>query len=549
MSEHGSFYRKITYLTLIAVLLFPISQLGAPSTLEDEGGLLARLREEHDLGQSEIGEIDPASETIRLATLGLRGIAVSLLWNKANEYKKKEDWTNFRATLGQLAKLQPYFISFWRFQAWNLTYNVSVELDDVRDRFHYVKRGIEFLKDGIKYNRDSPYLLSELGWFIGNKIGRADEQKEYRRLFKADDDFHPEDRPPEQRDNWLVSRQWYETALAAVDDRKQSLGQKNPTTFYASPGMSQINYGEAIEKEGIFGDRAKSAWSTAARLWRNYGSRQMKSSRGLLIRLADLNRLEEVSKKLEAELDTLGPDTREQILTERRAALPEQQRALVGISATELTNEQHELLMEATQKLEVTPADIAERIASNDPANAAAARKLANRLEQNRVRTFLTKNNRDVVNYAYWETRCSLEQTTEALRARALAYEANRVFHIDADLLAAKKLFEESFDLWVEVLKQHPQLPDDSATSSDIFEYIEQYNKVLQQLDMSLADEAVAAQFPLWNIIYANDSERKFTEELTIHNRRTGAYPEEESEENNSADSEGSEQDPGTPDQ
>ena len=200
MSEHGSFYRKITYLVVIAVLLFPISYLGAPATLEDEGGRLAQLRAENDLGQSDLGEIDPASETMRLATLGLRGIAVSLLWSKANEYKKKEDWTNFRATLSQLAKLQPYFISFWRYQAWNLTYNVSVELDDVRDRFHYVKRGIEFLKEGIKYNRDSPYLLSELGWFIGNKIGRADERKEYRRLFKADDDFHPADRPPEKRE-------------------------------------------------------------------------------------------------------------------------------------------------------------------------------------------------------------------------------------------------------------------------------------------------------------------------------------------------------------
>ena len=104
MNQHTTFYRKITYLVLIAVLLFPISRLGAPATREDQGGRLAQLRQENDLGQSDLGEIDPASETIRLATLGLRGIAVSMLWNKANEYKKKEDWTNFRATLAQLAR-------------------------------------------------------------------------------------------------------------------------------------------------------------------------------------------------------------------------------------------------------------------------------------------------------------------------------------------------------------------------------------------------------------------------------------------------------------
>ena len=206
MNERSSLYRKMAYLLVICVLLVPIARLGVPATLDEQGGRLAQLRAENDLGQSDLGEIDPASETIRLATLGLRGVATSLLWNKAIEYKKKEDWTNFEATLKQLAHLQPYFIRFWQYQAWNLTYNVSVELDDVRDRYFYVKRGIEFLQEGTKHNRNSPYLLAELGWFIGNKIGRADEWRHYRRLFKADDDFHPEDRPPELRDNWLVSR-------------------------------------------------------------------------------------------------------------------------------------------------------------------------------------------------------------------------------------------------------------------------------------------------------------------------------------------------------
>jgi hypothetical protein len=140
MNERGSFYRKVAYLIVVAVLMLPISRLGAPSTRKDDGGALAQLRAEYDLGQADLGEIDPASETIRFATLGMRGIAVSLLWNKANQYKKTEDWTNFRATLRQLAKLQPYFISFWKYQAWNLTYNVSVELDDVQDRYHYVKK-------------------------------------------------------------------------------------------------------------------------------------------------------------------------------------------------------------------------------------------------------------------------------------------------------------------------------------------------------------------------------------------------------------------------
>ena len=59
MNQRGSFYRKIAYLIVIAVLLLPISRLGAPSTLQDEGGTLAQLREEYDLGQADLGENRP----------------------------------------------------------------------------------------------------------------------------------------------------------------------------------------------------------------------------------------------------------------------------------------------------------------------------------------------------------------------------------------------------------------------------------------------------------------------------------------------------------
>ncbi len=273
-----SFYRKVGYAAAIFLLLFPILWLGAPSSRggpgkpDEPGGKLAQLRTEAKLGQADLGAIDPASETIRMATLGLRGMAVTMLWTKANEYKKTEDWTAFQATLDQLARLQPYFIKVWQYQAWNLSYNVSVELDNVRDRFYYVKQGIQYLKDGIVYLRDNPSLLDDLGWFCGNKVGRADEHEQYRRLFKADDDLHPEGRLAEDRDNWLVSKDWYKQAISAVDDKKQPLGTKNPTTFFDSPARSQMSYAEAIEEEGVFRDRAREAWKEGAELWKGYGT-------------------------------------------------------------------------------------------------------------------------------------------------------------------------------------------------------------------------------------------------------------------------------------
>jgi hypothetical protein len=262
MTERASFYRKIAYLVAIVVIAILMFWLSTPSTATKEGGPLAQLREEYQLGQSNFGDVDPASETMRFLTLGLRGVAVTLLWHQADEFKKKEDWTNLTATLNQLAKLQPNFVTFWKYQAWNVSYNVSVEFDDYRDRYYYVREGIKFLMDGEKYNRDNPQILSELGWFIGHKIGRADEKEQYRKLFKEDDDFHPADRTPDERDNWLVAKNWYLRSIAAVDVKGKSLGKKSQRDLYSDPAKAQINYAEAIEDDGQF-DKAQRAWTLA----------------------------------------------------------------------------------------------------------------------------------------------------------------------------------------------------------------------------------------------------------------------------------------------
>ena len=162
----------------IAVLLVPLSALSQPADSASKGGKLARLRDQFGLSQANLGEVDPTSEAMRLATLGLKNVAVTLLWDRANHYKKVEDWTNLSAVLEQMTKLQPNFYSVWDFQAHNLSYNISVEFDDYRDRYAWVIKGIEFLRQGIGYNSREPRLLGRMGWFIGQKIGRSDEKKQ-----------------------------------------------------------------------------------------------------------------------------------------------------------------------------------------------------------------------------------------------------------------------------------------------------------------------------------------------------------------------------------
>ncbi|NIL99326.1 MAG: hypothetical protein GTO62_20070, partial [Planctomycetales bacterium] len=58
-------------MTVIMVLLALLSLLGRPATRDttqakgSRGGLLSKLRADYGLSQAELGQIDPASETIK----------------------------------------------------------------------------------------------------------------------------------------------------------------------------------------------------------------------------------------------------------------------------------------------------------------------------------------------------------------------------------------------------------------------------------------------------------------------------------------------------
>jgi hypothetical protein len=526
MTERTSFYRKIAYLAAIAVLLFPLAWLSEPATVTDRGidpgGKLAQLRDEYRLGQANLGEIDPASETMKLATLGLRGVAMNLLWEKANHYKKTEDWTNLTATLDQLAKLQPNFITFWKFQSWNISYNVSVEFDDYRDRYHYVRRGIEFLEQGERYNKENPHLLWDLGWFIGQKIGRADEHVQYRRLFKTDDDFHPDDRPPDKRDNWLVGKEWYLHGVDVVDNKGRSIGKKSPKVFFSSPAMSQINYSEAIETEGFF-DKARSGWARAAREWHEFGERMIEHSTGVELQLNDQPRLEAQIAELQAELDGYLPGVRDLLAEEKRTALDEELREALDTEPNARSDRQMELAQQAQFMLEVSHREVAERIAREEPEVKNEVFKLANELDRVVQQYNFTRAYKRDANFDYWQLRCEFEQTPEALRARELLFLGKKAFE-EADLISAKQRYQEGFAEWRKVFDEFPALLEqDTTTGDDVLVYVEQYREILDQLDETLDED-----FPLWDVIETFDLERKFDAELREHKRRQGIeIPEE----------------------
>lgn len=553
MTANSSFVRKVAYIVLIVVLLVPLSLLSQPRTVQrdvngdivekDRGGELARMRQQAGLSQAELGDIDPASETMKLATFGLRGIAVVMLWNQAAEAKKKEDWDNLSLALEQIARLQPNFLTVWEHQAHNLSYNVSVEFDDYRQRYHWVKKGINYLVEGTRYNQDEPRLLWYMGWVVGQKIGRSDERKQFRVLFKDDTEFQemfqreridleatrgPDGKP----DNWLVGREWYLRGQTAVDQRSKPLRGKSPVLFHSSPTMSRINFYSDLMKEPKFDEERVRAEAQRSfeELTTGLGERSLPTSAGFNIQLNEVERLTSDKKDLYEKLEKIVPGATEKIRAEKIASLPTELRRAIETPEADRTSAQKERAAEAERSLIVGVNEIAERA---DTKNSVEARTLAQQVMRLDERIRYTMSSRQVVNYDFWRDRCESAATERGTRAVQLLFDAKAKY---ADLEGAKKQYEEAFRDFAELFKQWPRLMEDSD-ADDVTEGVEAYIKILDQLD--LRDEQggiLPADFPLADFMKMKGkedlirfrSEKKPEDEKPVEEKPAAEKPAEE---------------------
>ncbi|MCL2303933.1 MAG: hypothetical protein FWC43_01165 [Planctomycetaceae bacterium] len=287
-----SLRNRLIYAVLIFVCIIPLYLLGQPSTLKKiegreevtPGGVLSQLRMQEGLAEVQLGEIDPTSSTIKLATLGLRGVAVSILWHQSLEFKKRLDWNNAIATGNQIVRLEPHFVSIWEFLGWDWAYNASVEFDDYRERYRWLIRGFDFLVEGTKYNRTIPKLFHNAGWVMSQKIGVADEKVQYRRLLKEDEEFHKRYMTPldTERDNWLIGRIWYHQAEALAPEGT-NIGKQAGPNFFAHSRMNLIHYATWLALDGRFGDDnkgeyIKNRWEIAQEEWHKFGLMNFKTA-------------------------------------------------------------------------------------------------------------------------------------------------------------------------------------------------------------------------------------------------------------------------------
>ena len=360
-------------------------------------------------------------------------------------------------------------------------------------------QGIDFLKKGISYNKKKPRLYQKTGWTVSQKIGRSDEKKQFRKLFVEDDQFHG-DRPKSERDNWLVGKEWYERAADLIDNKGALLHGDSPLIFRSKAPMCQMNYAESIEKDGVFGEKARKAWADAFDDWEEYGEQDIPYSDNTMLHLGELDLLEERLTKLSDELDALAPDAREKLKKNKLENLTEAQRKALATPPQLRDQKQMQLAYEAEALIDVSFDEVYRQAAENDQKK---AKELLDEIEKVQAIYSRTKSYRGIVNYDYWGLRAKIEQNKDMLDARKLSYQAQKFFSEGGNLIDARKAFEGSVASWANVLRSNEllmgtkagtasdqealmannMLMTDKATNDDLDDLIEQYGKVLDQED------------------------------------------------------------------
>lgn len=133
-------------------------------------------RQRADLGLTRVAPLENAPPVLAFTTValgGFRGLIANALWIRANDLQQEDKFFEQVQLSSWITKLEPHFTQVWLVQAWNMAYNISVKLPDPYDRWRWVQRGIELLRDeGLKYNPREALLYRELAWFYQHKIGQ-----------------------------------------------------------------------------------------------------------------------------------------------------------------------------------------------------------------------------------------------------------------------------------------------------------------------------------------------------------------------------------------
>jgi hypothetical protein len=137
-------------------------------------GPLDRMSEEAGLvpPPAIVKQMDPKTILLTIAPGGLRAPVLGALWIRADELKNQGKYFDAEQLAEFICAIDPHFTGLWSWQAFNMSYNISVGTHTLEHRWLWVYNGIKLLRDkGIPQNPQSVGLYQELAWIYFHKVG------------------------------------------------------------------------------------------------------------------------------------------------------------------------------------------------------------------------------------------------------------------------------------------------------------------------------------------------------------------------------------------
>jgi len=143
-----------------------------------QNGRAARMRADYRLASTV--PMENAPPLIAFTTVALGGFSTLIadaLWFRVSMLQDEGRFFELVQLSDWITKLEPRCGEIWTFHAWNMAYNISIMMPDQEDRWRWVRRGIELLRDeGVRYNPGDPQVYQELGWLFLHKIAGITDQ-------------------------------------------------------------------------------------------------------------------------------------------------------------------------------------------------------------------------------------------------------------------------------------------------------------------------------------------------------------------------------------
>jgi hypothetical protein len=250
----------------------------AAALLSANGFLLPVLnRQRGALGITRIEPLENAPPMLAFTTQvlgGFRGLIANALWIRTTQLQDEGKYFEMVQLADWITKLEPHIVTVWQVQAWNMAFNVSVKFSDYSDRWRWVQRGIELLRDeALRYNPEQPLLYADLEWMFQFKMGQnLDDAHFYYKMAWAIEmmnifggqqpDFDKLINPqtPDEKKRALLLRQKYKMDpgwMRTVDERYGPLDWRLPEAhaiYWASVGLDRSKKDEDVRRlrQGIY---------------------------------------------------------------------------------------------------------------------------------------------------------------------------------------------------------------------------------------------------------------------------------------------------------